>query len=171
MKPCDYDTDNLNFGLQRTSALHFLSFLRIHTFQINQYTTFIIYQRERQLKAKAHYLSTTQYLQRAVPVPVDFHLNCQMGREIRWFEVSFDGTGIGDGQNFCSRRPKSAARTGMTLFSWSRELDDTSYKKASVKELACEDKCCLSSVSQRGKKENKLGDTVKPRTFGFLQYL
>lgn len=48
----DYDTDNLNSGLQRTSAFHFLCFLKIHNFLINWCMTFIIYQKEPQLKAK-----------------------------------------------------------------------------------------------------------------------
>lgn len=82
MEPHDYDTDNLSFSLQRTSAFHFLWFWKTYIYLINCYMTFIIYQREPQLKAKTHYLSITLNLQMAIPLLMDFQLNCQMEREM-----------------------------------------------------------------------------------------
>lgn len=46
MEPYDYDTDSLNFGLQKTSAFHFLWFWKTDIYLINWYMTFIIYRRE-----------------------------------------------------------------------------------------------------------------------------
>ena len=66
-------------------------FCFLHKFWINWYTTFIIYQREPQLKAKTHYLSITHYLQRAVPVLIGFQLNYEMEERRAVFHVSFDG--------------------------------------------------------------------------------
>lgn len=68
-----------------------------------------------------HLLKITQYLQRAVPVLMDFQLNCQTEREMSCFFCLIWWTGIWERQKSCSRLHKSAARAKYIKWSLNSE--------------------------------------------------